>query len=545
MGESVETMTPPAKSWRADLVSGFLVFLIALPLCLGIASACKYPPIAGIWTAVIGGILCSLLSNSQLTIKGPAAGLIVIVEGAVLELGKEFVPGGTAAEQFAVGYHLALGVGVTAGVIQILFGLFKAGRLGQAVPLTPLHGMLASIGITIMAKSFFPMLGRSAPGGEPIRVIGAIPGDVPNLIPMVTIIGLLSLAILVVYPFVKSRVRLLQSIPAQMIVFLLSIPLGIGLGLAALGKELGTSFLIYVPSVLNDAAAAFAFPDFRGLETATGIKYVILFAMIGSVESLLSSQAVDLLDPWRRKTDQNRDLFAVGVANTICSTIGALPMISEIVRSAANVNNGAYSRKANLFHGLFLLVFVALMPWLINLIPLAALAAMLVYTGFRLASPNEFLRVVRVGWGQLFVFVGTILVTLSTDLLIGLAAGIALELVLHRLSGAPIWSLVVPVVRIGEVKGKGVTVAVGGSAVFSTWLALRKRLDQIPPGTDVVVDLSATWLVDHTVMEKLHEVEKEMAAEGGHLQIVGLEGHQSSSSHPLAARRRRLEPIVS
>src|SRR5947208_4017580 len=172
MNATEPAVTPadqPARAWRADLVSGFLVFLIALPLCLGIASACRYPPIAGIMTAVIGGVLTSFISNSQLTIKGPAAGLIVIVEGAVLGLGAEFAPDADLAGQIAVGYRLALGVGVTAGLIQVLFGLFRAGRLCEVVPLTPLHGMLASIGITIMAKQFFPMLGMTAPKGEPIH----------------------------------------------------------------------------------------------------------------------------------------------------------------------------------------------------------------------------------------------------------------------------------------------------------------------------------------------------------------------------------------
>src|SRR5262249_36822906 len=159
-------------NFRFDFQAGFLVFLIAMPLCLGIATASKYPAVVGIWTAVIGGIMAFVLSNSQLTIKGPAAGLIVIVEGAVLAFGEEFGAGLPLEEKLFIGYKLALGVGVTAGVIQILFGLLKAGKLGELVPLTPVHGMLAAIGITIMAKSLFPMLGiEKVPGGEPIGVI--------------------------------------------------------------------------------------------------------------------------------------------------------------------------------------------------------------------------------------------------------------------------------------------------------------------------------------------------------------------------------------
>jgi len=173
-------LTPGLKpNLQFDLLSGFLVFLIAMPLCLGIAVASQYPPIAGIWTAVIGGILTCFISNSQLTIKGPAAGLIVIVSGAVLELGMEAAPEGTSPTDLVTlakyGYPLALGIGVTAGIIQILFGLLKAGKLGEMVPLTPVHGMLAAIGITIMAKQFFLMLGQPAPPGAPIDSILAIP----------------------------------------------------------------------------------------------------------------------------------------------------------------------------------------------------------------------------------------------------------------------------------------------------------------------------------------------------------------------------------
>jgi len=533
---------PRSSALKADLVSGFLVFLIALPLCLGIAAACKYPPIAGIWTAVIGGILTGFISNSELTIKGPAAGLIVIVEGAVLALGQELVPDGTTLEQLAAGYRLALGVGVTAGLIQVLFGLFRLGRLCEAAPLTPLHGMLASIGITIMAKSLFPMLGMAAPGGEPLRVIASIPAYLPNLDPTVSIIGLLSIGLLIVCTILKPRIKLLKAVPGQIIVVAVTVPLGVWLGARALGDELGDpmKFLVNVPSVLNNPAAAFAIPDFRGVTTPTGLKFVALFALIGSVESALSAQAIDLLDPQKRKTNLNRDLLAVGLANTLCSAIGALPMISEIVRSAANVSNGAQTRKANMFHGMFLLLMVVLLPGFIRMIPLAALAAMLVFTGYRLASPSEFGRAWKVGKGQLAVFVVTIVTTLATDLLIGLATGIVFELLLHRLSGAPTWTLFVPVVKVGPVKGKPVTVAVGGAAVFSTWISIKSRILAQPTDADVVVDLSATWLVDHTVMEKLHELEHDLKSQGRHLSIVGLEEHKASSGHPCAARFKTL-----
>lgn len=536
---------------RFDLLSGFLVFLIAMPLCLGIASASQYPPIAGIWTAVIGGILTCFLSNSQLTIKGPAAGLIVIVSGAVLELGLEAAPSGTDPKDLLTlaryGYPLALGVGVTAGIIQILFGLLKAGKIGELVPLTPVHGMLAAIGITIMAKQFFTMLGQGAPPGAPIDSIIAVPNAFKALaessvFQTVAIVGVTSLAIMIVFPFLKSRVSFLKAIPAQLVVVLVAIPMALALGFTGLGEAAGNpmKFLVNVPTVVDNPSTAFMFPSFAALATATGVKYVVLFALIGTIESMLSSQAIDMIDPWRRKTDQNRDLLAVGVANTLCSAVGALPMISEIVRSKANIDNGARTKYANLYHGLFLLAFVLLLPGLvIRQIPLAALGAMLVYTGFRLASPKEFIHTYKLGVEQLVVFVTTIVVTLCTDLLIGVVSGIALKLLIHVLNGAPLSSFVRADIEVANTDDdKVVVLKVRKAAVFANWLGLKNAiLKEAEKRDEVVVDLSATRLVDHSTMEKLHQLEHELAAGGKRLAVVGLDNHKPMSSHPLAARK--------
>jgi MFS superfamily sulfate permease-like transporter len=541
---------------RPNLTAGFLVFLIALPLCLAIAKACNFPPIAGIWTAVLGGLICTFVSNSELTIKGPAAGLIVICAGAVVDLGREFGPGLSETDQMVLGYHLALGVGLAAGLIQILFGLLRAGKLGDFFPLPAVHGMLAAIGIIIIAKQSYLVLGIDAPRDmTPLELLLRLPLFLPQLNPEIAIIGAGSLLLLAALPLVKNRY--VRMIPAPMLVVVLAIPVGMYFGLDhrhtylfptgffdsgnPAAYEVGPRFLVDVPEVMRNPASAFALPDLRGLLTLTGLKYVVLFALIGSLESLLSAKAIDLLDPARRKTNLNRDVLGIGLANTVSASLGGLPMISEIVRSKANIDNGAQSRWSNFFHGLFLLAFVLLLPGLIHQIPLASLGAMLVYTGFRLASPREFANTYRIGVPQLTVFVGTIVVTLVTDLLIGIAAGIALELAFHLWFGVPVRRLFRASVNVEEPDPATAVVTVRDAAIFSLWLSLQGLIYRLAETKErVTVDLSDTRLVDHSVMEKLHEMEREFHEQGKHLAVVGLEEHTPFSAHPFAARRRKV-----
>ena len=524
------------RNWRADMLSGFLVFLIALPLCLAISLASGYPAIAGIFTAIIGGILSAFFSNSELTIKGPAAGLIVIALGCVTEFG--FTAGADPAADIQA-YRLALGVGVAAGVIQILLGVFRSGVLGEFFPTAAVHGLLASIGVIVIATQFPVVLGVMTAEGGPLIRLASFPSYIMEMNPAVAVIGLVSLAIMFCYPLIKSP--LLKVVPAPMVVLLVAIPLGIYFRLpeehayafAGASHELGPRFLVNVPSNLF---SALIFPDFSGLASSTGLRYIILFSLIGSLESLLSAKAIDQIDPYRRKTNLDRDLVAVGIGNTCSAFVGGLPMISEIVRSRANIDNGARTRFANMFHGTFLLVFVALVPMLINRIPLAALAAMLVFTGFRLASPQEFRHMYQVGREQLIIFISTILGVLATDLLVGIGIGILVKAVIHVVNGVPIGSLFTPTIGVEEDSG---TVRVEKSAIFSTWISLKNRIESLKGSPRVVVDLSKTALVDHTVMSNLHELSREFEESDRELIVSGLDHHDATSEHPQAARKRR------
>jgi MFS superfamily sulfate permease-like transporter len=525
---------------RHDVLAGFLVFLIALPLCLGIALASGYPAIAGVFSAIIGGLLAPWISNSELTIKGPAAGLIVIALGAFTEFGAVYGP--------ERAYRLVLGVGVAAGVLQIIFGLTRSGILGEFFPITVVHGMLAAIGVIIMSKQVHITLGVTDVKGDPLELLAEIPRSLTRLNPEIAVIGGVSLLILFLLPLVRNRY--VRMIPSPMLVILVAVPLGIFFDLAhehtysfvSHNYPLGEKFLVTVP---NNLFAAIAFPDFTALATPSGWKWVVFFALIGSLESLLSAKAIDLIDPWKRKTNMNRDLLAVGLGNTVSASLGGLPMISEIVRSKANVDNGAQTRFANLFHGLFLLGFVALVPGLIHRIPLAALSAMLVYTGFRLASPLEFISVTRIGKEQLFIFLATLVGVLATDLLIGVAIGIAVELAIHLIYGVPLRSLFKPFLDIEPRDDGTCVIRAGGSAVFSNWIPFKRQIEHIGLNqrNNLVIDLSETRLVDHSVMEKLHELQEDFEQEGLSLELTGLESHRKLSEHSFSARRRGLVRI--
>lgn len=534
-----------AENFRSDLTSGFLVFLIALPLCLAISLASGVSATAGIFTAVIGGLISPWISNSELTIKGPAAGMIAIVLGCVVEFG-----GGTdvSPEAKLAAYKLMIGVGVVSGLLQIVFALLRTGFVSELFPTAAVHGLLAAIGVIIIAKQTHLMLGVKAHAKEPLELLAEIPKSIGLANPEIAMIGVVSLAILFLWPLI--RIEAIRKVPPQLIVAVLGVFLGYAIDLdhehtfSLLGHHytVGPKYLVDVP---NSIVSAITVPDFSGVMTPTGVKWIVMFVLIGSLESLLSAKAVDVLDPARRKTDFNRDLLAVGVGNTLAALVGGLPMISEIVRSKANIDNGAKSRFANMFHAIFLLSFVALLPSLIHRIPLASLAAMLVFTGFRLAHPREFAHMRAIGREQLLIFVGTLIGVLATDLLIGVFIGLGLQIAVHLLSGVSIGSFFHPAIETDEPDDHTVRVRVNNSAVFSTWTKLRAALLTAEKDKTVILDLSATPLVDHSTMEKLHHLQDDFFHEGRHLLVIGLRDHEPVSLHPLATRKKSSGNVVS
>ena len=539
------------KYIKQDLVSGFMVFLIALPLCLGISLACGYPPIAGIFTAIIGSILSTFISNSELTIKGPAAGLIVIAIGCIEDFGGDGMTGGWTQADMAA-YRAALAVGVAAAVLQIFFGVFRAGILGELFPASAVHGMLAAIGVIIIIKQFPVALGVSA-SGEPLEMIRETPHYIWQANPAIATIGMVSMMIMFVWPIAGRKIGFLRSIPSPMVVLMVAIPMGMAFDLLHAHSytlqghqyQLGEQYLVKMPDRMFGMFDDLTSPQFSALSDAKAWKWVFMFFVIGSLESLLSAKAVDRLDPWKRKTNLDRDIVAVGVGNLCAAAVGGLPMISEIVRSRANIDNGARTRFADMWHGVFLLACVALIPTFLHRIPLAALAAMLVYTGYRLAHPTEFIHVLRIGKEQLLIFVTTLVVVLATDLLIGVAVGILLKMVIHVANGVPLRSLFKPYLEVQEVNETTSRIVAHESAVFSNWIPFRRQIEQIGfvQHKNVIVDVSDTQLVDHSVMEKLSEMERQFEQEGLRFEVQGLETLKPMAKGASAARKRSLAKV--
>jgi len=516
-----------------DLISGSIVFLIALPLSLGIAMASGVPPMAGLIAAAIGGIVVSKLGGGNVTINGPAAGLIVVVLEGVEILGH--------GDPMA-GYRGILAAGLIAGaLLMILGGLFKAGRLGDIFPASAVHGMLAAIGVIIISKQVHTLLGVVPESKKPFGLLAEVPHSFLNMNPEIAIIGAISLVILIGLPLLPMA--WVKRIPAPMVVVLVGIFLGHYFDLDHQHKylflpeheyELGPKFLVSLP---QNFWAGFVFPDFGALMKEGFIGVVLTLTVIQGLETLLSATAVDKFDPLKRKTNLNRDLAAVGFGSMISASIGGLPMIAEIVRSRANVSNGARTSWSNFTHGVLILLFVAFAPGLIHQIPLAALAAILIVTGYRLASPSQLVHSFEIGWDQFTIFTATLVTTLATDLLIGVGTGVAVKFAFHLLRGAPLKTIFKPKVILTE-SGNEYRLQFHEGLMFSNFLGIKKHLDAVPANKKVVIDVTEARFIDHTVMEKIDYFIETYRESGGEAMIVGLEKLNALGHHTLSARGR-------
>lgn len=507
-----EGRLPPPKDWlpglaenfKTDIVSGLIIFLIALPLCLAIAGASGAPPIAGIISGIIAGTLANLLSGSHVTINGPAAGMIVIVLGAVTELG----------------FAGALAVGVVAGAIQVVLSLLKAGKLTGFFPIAVVHGMLAGIGLIIMSGQIHIALGRPNPREHGYHILTAIPPSFAELAPATALVGLAAVVVMIVWPMLGSVSKV---VPAPLV----AVVVGTGIALVNGARprlNLGGGLL-----------EGFTTPDFSALLSGAAVKWIVLYVFVASLESLLTAEAIDKIDPYKRRSNMNRELLGKGVGNLVSSAIGGLPMIAEVVRSKANIISGARTRWSNFFHGVFLALFVLAAPGLLELIPLAALAGVLLVIGFKLAHPKDFRHAWHVGKVDFVLMVVTAFTVLFTDLLIGVATGIVLGLAHALIRGTSIGNLFKARMAVTE-DGDATTIALRGALGFHNFIKLRSILDELPAGKTVTLDFSAVNYVDPTVMERVRDFELAYTDDGGTVVRIGDEHLRAVGHHEFSMR---------
>jgi MFS superfamily sulfate permease-like transporter len=462
--------------WKKDLLSGFGVSLIALPLCLAIASASGFPPISGIITAVIGGLFASRISGSYITIYGPAAGLIVVNLHTVNSLG---------------GFEYALAAITIAGFLVFLLGYFKAGKISDFFPSAVVKGMLTSIGIIIIIKQLFIAFGVTVKSSSVFGTISKIPYVFTNINYSIALISAISLLILIIHPLIK--IKAIKVIPAPLWALIFAIIAG---NIAQLHPEA----LINLPSDLGESIH---FPNFSKIDSYPFWTSVLSIALITSLESLLSTSSMDLLDPLKRKSNLNKDLSSIGMGSSIASVIGGLPMISEIVRSTANISYGGKTQWSNFFHAIFLLLFVVFGTTLINKIPIAALGVMLIIVGFKLASPKHFISVYKMGYTEFTTFISTILGVLLTDLLLGIVIGVFVELILHYIKGFPISKTFIIGYSITK-HSDYIKLDVNGGVIFTNYFtSLKKQIIALSIQNNLVIDFNNVTYLSKSASTKI------------------------------------------
>jgi MFS superfamily sulfate permease-like transporter len=496
------------KFLKNDLPAGLVVFLVALPLCLGISLASGAPFFSGIISGIIGGILIGVLSGSKLSVSGPAAGLAALVLAAITTMGD---------------YRLFLCSVVIAGVIQVLMSLARLGGIANYFPSSVIKGMLTSIGILIIAKQIPHAFGYDkTEKGALTSLFPLGDEDIYHMIrPLqhidvgVFMICILSILIMLLWerPFIKNRVKFIPGALVAVIVSIIlnEILIATGSSLAVVPEHL---VQIKAAASVSEFFGFFTLPDFSGFANSKVIITGIMIAIIASLETLLSIEAVDNIDPERNVTNTNRELFAQGIGNTVAGLIGGLPVTSVIVRSSANINAGAKTKVSTIFHGLLLLVCVIAIPGLLNKIPLSSLAAILLITGYKLCKISVFKQMIRNRKYQYIPFFVTVAVILAIDLfgvyapvkgeglLIGVVAGLiaAIGAILHgNLKNSYYFH------AAKHQEGETIRIRLSEEVSFLNKASLRETLDHIPNNTTVVIDASNTKYIDFDVLEIIKE----------------------------------------
>ncbi|PRQ04640.1 C4-dicarboxylic acid transporter DauA [Enhygromyxa salina] len=492
---SISSTSSLFASLGRDVLAGSVVFLVALPLCLGIALASGAPLISGIISGIVGGVVVGSLSGSHTSVSGPAAGLVAVVLAQVAALG--------SFEAFLLAVMLA-------GVLQLGLGLARTGALASFVPTSVIKGLLAAIGVILILKQIPHVFGHDTdPEGEmafaqpdhenTFSELLAILGDLHL---GAAVVGLLSLALLLVWdryePLKRSR------FPAPLAVVLLGVGLSIAFDAIGGAWAISASHLVQVPVVesMSGFVDLLQFPDFSQWSNPLIYTAALTIAVVASLETLLNLEAVDRLDPDQRRSPPNRELLAQGAGNVVAGLLGGIPITSVVIRGSVNIDAGAKTKTAAIFHGLFLLIMVLGLPWALNRIPLSCLAAILLVTGFRLASPKVARKMWDTGYDQFIPFATTVVAIVFTDLLVGLCIGMAVSLtfILSRQFRRPVRRIIEK-----HAGGEVTHIELSEQVTFLNQTALERVLEDIPRGSHVLLDAQNSTYIDPDVLALIRE----------------------------------------
>lgn len=488
-----------------DALSGLVVFLVALPLCLGIALASGAPILSGILAGIVGGIVVGFLSGSHISVAGPAAGLTAVILVQLEQLG-----GNYAAFLLCI---------IFAGGLQILFGLFKLGFFANYIPNNVILGLLAAIGVILIATQIPYLLGL---GNFSWRELWSDQGINPNiqLDAGALAIGLLSVVVILVWD--KTPLKKLV-LPSALIAVLVAAVLNYVLTYLQSPWAIQTENLIQLPNLLNATESAFIFPDWSALTNPLIYTGAITLAVVASLETLLNLEAADKLDPHKRASPPNRELWAQGTGNIISGLIGGMPITSVIVRSSVNANTGARSKCSTIIHGILLLLAVLFFVPLMNMIPLSALAAILILTGFKLTHPSLFKKLYQQGWTQFIPFMITLVAILLTDLLVGILIGLASSIVfilygnLHK---------GVRVYREKHLHGVITRIELPSQVTFLNRASLISALERVHKHEKLVIDATQSDSIDPDIYQVIQEYQNETAIKRQiDLKLIGFKQH--------------------
>ena len=521
------------KNIKSDGPASLIVFLVAVPLCLGIAVASEAPALSGIIAGIIGGILVGSLSNSPLGVSGPAAGLATIVATSIKDFG-----GGIA------GFEIFLVAVIIGGVIQLILGFLKGGIVGYYFPNSIIKGMLAGIGVTIFMKNIPHAFGyddnpvgqiaNSQPDGQTTTTeLFNIADHLERISPGAVVICFISLLILIIWerPFMRKN-KLFSLIQGPLVVVVLGIVLN-ELFLNSLPELalISNQHLVDLPIADSfiEFKSFFAVPNFAVALTDYKV-YVTggVIALVASLETLLCLEATDKLDPDKRISDPNRELKAQGIGNILSGLIGGLPVTQVIVRSSANIQSGGKSKLAAILHGFLILASLVLFPSLLNKLPIASLAAILLVVGYKLANPSNFKAMAKKGWRQFFPFLATVSLIYFTDMLVGIGCGLAIAIFIILFNNFRTPYFFNPK---NHKEGEPIILRLSEDVTFLNKAAMLKTLQAIPEGAEVLIDATQNVRIDDDVLEIIEDFEGACANRDILVKTKGFDNIRKEDAH--------------